>query len=120
MLSNTLDSLEEYTSNERSITDEMKDAYLLGGLKNLQDLSFSDYDENDPIDVKIKNRLITDNPDTQYFFTIGAGHYYGDEELIALLEEEGFTITRVEFDKCEECDNGEVWIEERCYVPYSK
>ena len=135
MLTNTLDSLEECASDSKSITDEMKDAYLLGDLKNLQDLSFSDYDENDPIDVKIKNQLITDrnynmtqrisqlitnNPDTQYFFIIGAGHYYGDDGIITLLEEEGFTITRVEFNRCEECDSGRVLIEERCYIPYSK
>jgi len=135
LLNNTLVSLEEYASIGQSITDEMKAAYLLGDLEVLQDLSLSDYNENDPIDVKLRNRLIidrnynmtqhiseliTDNPDTQYFFTIGAGHFYGDDGLLSLLEAEGFTITRVEFDKCEECDSGEVRIEGRCYVPYSK
>jgi uncharacterized protein YbaP (TraB family) len=64
------------------------------------------------------SQLITNNPDTQYFFTIGAGHYYGEDGLITLLENEGFTITRVEFSVCESCDSGEVRIEERCYVPY--
>lgn len=66
------------------------------------------------------SELITNNPDKQYFFTIGAGHFYGDDGLLSLLEEEGFTFTRVEFEKCEECDSGEVRIAERCYVPYSK
>ena len=135
LLNNTLDSLEEYASIGNSITDDMKAAYLLGDLELLEDLSISDYDENNPIDVKLKNRLITDrnynmtqriseliidNPNTQYFFTIGAGHLYGDDGLISLLEAEGFKITRVEFDKCDECDSGEVRIEERCYVSYSK
>jgi uncharacterized protein YbaP (TraB family) len=135
LLNNTLESLEEYDSIGQSITEEMKTAYLLGDLEILQDLSLSDYDETDHIDVKLRNRLITDrnynmtqriselitdNPETQYFFTIGAGHFYGDDGLLSLLEDEGFTITRVEFDKCEECDSGEVRIEERCYAPYSK
>jgi uncharacterized protein YbaP (TraB family) len=135
LLNNTLDSLEEYDSIGQSITDEIKNAYLFGDLELLQDLSYSDYDENNPIDVKLRNRLITDrnynmtkriseliidNPNTQYFFTIGAGHFYGDDGLITLIEAEGFTITRVEFDKCEECDSGEVRIEERCYAPYIK
>lgn len=113
----------------------MKAAYLLGNLEVLQGLFLSDFDENDSIDVKLRNRLfidrnynmtkrisalITDNPDSQYFFTIGADHFYGDDGLITLLKGEGFTITRVEFDKCEECDTEEVRIEERCYFPYIK
>ncbi|MHA1969021.1 MAG: TraB/GumN family protein [Candidatus Hodarchaeales archaeon] len=135
LLINTLDSLEEYDSIGKSITDEMKSAYLLGDLELLQDLSLSDYDENDPINVKLRNRLIKDrnynmtqriyeliidNPNTQYFFTIGAGHFYGDDGLITLLEGVGFTINRIEFENCEECDSGEVKIEEKCYIPYSK
>jgi uncharacterized protein YbaP (TraB family) len=135
LLNNTLDSLEEYDSIGQSITDEMKSAYLMGDLELLQVLSLSDYDENNPIDIKLRNRLIKDrnynmtqrifelvinNPNTQYFFTIGAGHFYGDDGLITLLEGVGFTITCVEFDNCEECDSGEVQIEEKCYIPYSK
>jgi len=135
MLSNALDSLEEYASAGQSVTGETIDAYLQGDLEILQDLSLSDYDENDPFDVKFKSRiltdrnynmtqrisqLLTDNPDTRYFFTIGAAHYYGDDGLITLLENEGYMITRVEFSECEpcDCDSGEVEIDNRCYVPY--
>lgn len=57
LLNNTLVSLEEYAGIGQSITIEMKDAYLLGDLKVLQDLSLSDYDENNPIDVKFRKRF---------------------------------------------------------------
>jgi uncharacterized protein YbaP (TraB family) len=133
MLEGTLDELEYYANTGGSITDDMLKAYIDGNLEVLQDLVLSGIDENDPLDVKFINnlltnrnynmtqrisQLITDNPDTQYFFTIGAGHYYGDDGLIKLLEDEGFTITRVAFSECKTCDSGEVLIENRCYVPY--
>ena len=133
MLEGTLDELEYYANIGGSITDHMLNAYIEGNLELIQDLFLSGIDENDPLDMKfidnlLTNRnynitqrisqLITDNPDTQYFFTIGAGHYYGEDGLITLLENEGFTITRVEFSVCESCDSGEVRIEERCYIPY--
>ena len=135
MLEGTLDELEYYENIGVSITDEMLNAYIEGNLEVLQDMALAGIDENNPLDMKYINnlftnrnynmtqrisKLITDNPDTQYFFTIGAGHYYGDDGLITLLAEEGFTITRVRFDRCEECDSGEILIEERCYVPYIK
>lgn len=133
MLNDTLDALEEYANSGESITDDMKDAYIEGDLEVLQDLMFSDFEENDPLYAKFKSliltdrnynmtqhitQLITDNPSNQYFFTIGAGHYYGDDGLIELLEDEGFTITRVQFNECDVCDPGEIMVEQRCYIPY--
>lgn len=133
MLNETLDELEYYANIDKSITGVMIDAYIEGNLEVLQDLMLSGFDENDPFDVKfktnlIKNRnynmtqritqLITENPTTQYFFTIGAGHYYGEDGLIALLDNEGFIITRVQFNECDSCDPGETMINQRCYEPY--
>jgi len=133
MLNDTLDELEEYAISGESSTSAMKDAYLDGDLEVLQDLLFSDYEENDTLYEKFKTRILTDrnynmtqrisenitnNPNTQYFFTIGAGHYWGDDGIIILLENEGFTITRVQFNECDSCDSGETMINQRCYEPY--
>lgn len=133
MLNDTLDALEEYANSGESPIDDMKDAYIEGNLEVLQDLMFSDYEENNYLYVKFKSliltdrnynitqritQLITDNPNTQYFFTIGAGHYYGEDGIITLLENEGFTITRVQFNECDSCDPGETMINQRCYEPY--
>ena len=100
MLNDTLDQLESYESLGKSVTGELIDAYINGNLQVLQDLTFVDYDENDPYDVEFITRLLTERnlnfaqeisdlittkPETQYFFTIGAGHFYGDNGLIDLL-----------------------------------
>jgi len=89
----------------------MKDAYIDGDIEVLHNMLIADYDENDPLDVKLWNQLITDrninmafrikenitnNPDDQFFFIIGVGHYYGDDGILQLLEDEGFTVTRVQ------------------------
>jgi len=133
MLNDTLDELEEYAISGESPTGAMKDAYLEGDLEALQDLMYSDFEENDTLYEKFKtliltdrnynmtqriNQLITDNPDTQYFFTIGADHYWGEDGLITLLENEGFLITRVQFNECDSCNPGERMINQRCYEPY--
>ena len=64
------------------------------------------------------SKLVKENPDTQYFFTIGSGHFYGDIGILKLLEEEGLTINRVQFDTSDDCDSGERMINQRCYEPY--
>ena len=133
MLNSTLDELEYYNNVGKSITDDMLNAYIEGNLDILQDLMLSGIDKNDEFDMEFINKsiidrnfnmtkritqLIMDNQDTQYFFTIGAAHYYGEDGLISLLKNEGFTITRVEFNECDNCDIGETRINERCYEPY--
>ncbi len=133
LLNDTLDTLEEFAEQGLSITDIFIDTYLQGDLEALQNLSFIGYDINDPFDVKIMNRVVFDrninitedisflinsNPDTQYFFTIGSGHFYGDNGLIKLLEDKGFTISRVEFNTSVSCNPNEKRINQRCYEPY--
>jgi len=111
LLNKTLDELIEIENQGISIVDIMKDAYIDGDIEVLHDMLIADYDENDPLDVKLWNQLITDrninmafrikenitnNPDDQFFFIIGVGHYYGDDGILQLLEDEGFTVTRVQ------------------------
>ena len=112
-LNETLDYLIENEEQGISLIDTTKEAYINGDLKAINNLSIADYDENNPLDVKLWDQIIiqrnknmvfriteniTNNPDDQFFFIIGAGHYYGDEGILRLLEDEGFTITRVHSD----------------------
>ena len=122
LLNDTLDDIEECAEKGQSVTGVMIDAYIEGDLEILHNLTYADFDMNNPLEVKLRtqlftdrnynmvqriSQLITDNPDTQYFFTIGAGHYYGEDGILELLENEGFTMTRIEFNTCESCDPGE-------------
>ena len=40
--------------------------------------------------------LTSQNPDEQYFFAVGVGHFWGDDSIIKLLEQQGYTIESVE------------------------
>jgi hypothetical protein len=64
---------------------------------------------------------ITNNPDKQFFFTIGSAHFIGEDNIITLLEEKGYTITQVSFSGCSKCgcDTDEEKINGKCYIPYS-
>jgi len=134
LLNDTIDELLEYENMNKSITSVMLDAYLDGDLEILQDTALSGFDENNSIDIKYKQRVIVDrnlnisqrisdlienNPDIQYFFTIGSGHFYGEDGLLLLLENQGFNLSRVNFSECSSCDSGEARIKNRCYEPYS-
>ncbi len=133
LLNDTIDILEEFSEEGLSITDMFISSYLQGDLRELQNLSFIGYETNDSLYIKIRNKVVTDrnynmtedisnliknNLQTQYFFTIGSGHFYGDDGLLTLLENEGFTLTRVQFNTSESCDSGEKMINQRCYEPY--
>ena len=111
LLNETLDMLIENEEQGISLLDTMKEAYINGDIEVLHNMLIADYDEENPLDVKLWDQLITDrntnmvfrikenitnNPDDQFFFIIGAGHYYGDDGILQLLENDGFTITRVQ------------------------
>lgn len=133
LLENTIIAIEEYDKIGKILTEDIENAYLEGDLEELNNLLYTDYDENDPLDVKLWTDLVTNrnvnmsnriadiiksNPEKQFFFTIGAGHYYGDDGILTLLENKGFTITPVIFKTDEPCDPSEVNINNRCYYLY--
>ncbi len=71
--------------------------------------------------IRISNRIsanIKSNPDKSYFYAIGAFHYPGENGVIKLLENKGFKVTRVSFDKNEECKQPFIKKGGRCYLPY--
>lgn len=133
LLNDTLDYLLEYENKNIDPIDETLNAYLQGDLNQIRDLVLTDFDENNPLDVKLKKLLLTDrnyrmkdriienitaNPDKQFFFAIGAGHFYGEEGIINLLENEGYNATKVPFEECENCKPDEIKINNRCYMAY--
>ncbi len=133
LLNDTLDYLYADSSDESNPINQTYNAYLTGDLETLEELILTDYDENNPLDQKIMSRLITNrninmsnrivdiienNPSKSFFFAVGAGHYYGEGGLISLLEEEGLTIEEVPFETCSSCEDNEINIDNRCYIPY--
>ena len=137
LLNETLNYLDECNSNITNPTEIMQNAYLNGDLATIHDLLLSDFDENDPLDVELQSRLITNrnynmtericslienNSDKQFFFIIGAGHFYGEQGILKLLENKGYNVTRVPFNECAscDCDKDETKIKDRCYIPYEK
>lgn len=134
-LTKTLDELEEYEVQGESLHDIGLNTYIDGNLEALQDLMYSNFDEEDPVDIKVESllfvnrnhrmserisELIDTNPDKQFFFVIGAGHFIGDDGIIQLLENNGFSVTRLECNECDECNLPKVKMGHRCYYPYSK
>jgi len=133
------DTLTRITMNSNESKEKMEkliDTYISGDLDTFFELTYENYDKNDQLYEKLFNQLITDrnynfsqnitdiiknNPDKQYFFTIGAAHFGSENGIINLLEQEGFTITKVGFDECncETCDDGQEKINGRCYIPYT-
>jgi uncharacterized protein len=135
LLNDSLDYVNEIEENGDYYIDIYQREYLKGNINSILDLEYSDFDKNDPLDKKIEKKVLSDrnnnlttriinnitkNPDKQFFFAIGAAHFVGNKSIISLLEDRGYTVTRVTFDECDICDNNETKIEDRCYVPYSK
>lgn len=133
LLDKTLDLYETDLTHGYTLTEMLETAYLEGNLTALRDSLYYDYNESNLIDAKIWDLLITErnhrmteriidqitkNPETQFFFTVGAGHYFGEEGIIQLLQNQGYTVTRVTFEKCSQCDSSTVLIRNRCYYPY--
>ncbi len=135
LLNESLDYVNEIEENGDFYIDIYQREYLNGDIDSILDLEYSDFDKNDPLDKKIEKKVLNDrninltnriidnitkNPDKQFFFAIGTAHFVGNKSIISLLEDEGYTVTRVSFEECDMCDNNETKIEDRCYIPYSK
>lgn len=133
-LNETLDYIDEYEGKNIDPLDTLVGLYLDGDIEEIYDYSLSDYDQNDSIDVKLKNKLfinrnynftsriidnMTKNPEKTFFFAIGAAHFYGEEGVLQLLENEGCNITRIDFNKSGQCDPNQEQINGRCYYTYS-
>ncbi len=110
-LETTLDQLEAGEEGEDPL-EELIQVYLAGELDALVAMLEADeLGSDDPKMVEFREALITKrnilmaermaehmaaNPETAYFFAVGCLHYPGEEGILALLREAGYTVTRVQ------------------------
>lgn len=130
------DALDEVNKISKDPFNEIIDAYLQADLETYLNAEYQKYDKSDPLSQKLLKELlenrnyrmteriidnITKNSDKQFFFTIGSAHFYGDNNIIILLENQGYTVTKVPFEECPSCScsPGQEKINNRCYIPYS-
>lgn len=111
LLRSTLDEMEKARREKRSPVNELREAYLSGELKALDEKMNEMTKELDAALVKrFLGKLITErnrrmaeriaaklkaNPGRSFFFAIGAGHLNGDEGVLKLLEKTGLKVERV-------------------------
>jgi len=123
ILEDTISTIEEYDKLDKTLPEDIEKAYLKGDLETLNNLSnvglWTDFIKNRNINMSesIKN-ILDSNPKKQFFFSIGARYIYGDNGILTILENKGFTLTKVEFNKSDSCGVFEINIENRCYYPY--
>jgi uncharacterized protein YbaP (TraB family) len=84
--------------------------YLSGDEEKLVEKSMESLESSDALSDKYLDVLMTSrnirmadriaqklraNPGKSYFFAIGAGHYPGTDGIVALLQQKGFSVSRV-------------------------
>jgi len=132
------DTLNGYITDLETIekyVEELVSSYIKGNLDTLFESEYNNYDLTDPLyekiwiqilhnrNINMSSRIINalqNNTDSQYFFTVGAAHLSEEDGLITLLENEGYTVTRVPFIgcSCSACDENEIQVGEYCYYQY--
>lgn len=136
-LTDALDFLEENAQIGGQLLESNINSYLEGDLDSFYEFYYEtmhNYDENNELHKKIlelsvtnRNYIMADyiedeiieHPDTQYFFAIGAAHFYGQNGIINIIKDKGYTITRVPFNESNDCVSPLIKIGKRCYLPYN-
>jgi uncharacterized protein YbaP (TraB family) len=112
MVEETLAQLRRLRAQGTSVSDLLARLYLAGDLDRLvEELMALDESKDHPkLTAKFLDRLLyrrnavmaeriakklRDEPDTSWFFAVGAGHLQGDRGLLADLAKAGFKLTRV-------------------------
>ncbi|MEF8879749.1 MAG: TraB/GumN family protein [Candidatus Thermoplasmatota archaeon] len=103
LLNETLNQLIQYEEEGENPVELTLEAYLAGNAEKIYELTYSYFNESNPVDVKLNNKLfiernkrmasriaevVLNNPDKSYFFAIGAGHFCGENSLLHFLNEE--------------------------------
>lgn len=109
----TMDGLEAAAESKDAATstEALISAYLSGDAENLkQVMEASQEGQNEALTEKFEKNLLVDrnkrmaermgaklkeHAADSHFFAIGTAHYPGDEGLIKLLEDQGYTVTRL-------------------------
>jgi|GEM_PF-303765 len=110
ILNMTLAELEMAEDEGLSVTEELVETYLSGNETLLLEETMGGMPLNDSLAVKYGALVLTtrnhrmadriahilaDNPGKSYFFAVGTAHYPGEDGILALLADNGFSVTRV-------------------------
>lgn len=105
-----LDMTVKDIASGRSRMQELAEHYLSGSEPGMLGYVLEDFDPNNPIEVKAMKALLDDrnvrmaersgkimqkNADKSYVFVFGTLHMLGKQNVVQLLREHGFTVTRL-------------------------
>lgn len=110
LLDETLKVLQQARADQRDIIEALTLAYLSGEEQQLQAV-LTEFDaEPTPLNDRLKQALIQDRnrvmaerviarlqaaPEQRLFIAVGAAHLIGDDSVVALLRDQGYTVTRM-------------------------
>lgn len=108
MLDETMTQRETAKKEGRDPIVELLDAYASGDEGRVQKVLDRDYDPKNPVDVKLRQRLVLDRNVTMekaiaarvtagtksHFFAVGAAHVIGPDGIVARLRADHFTVER--------------------------
>lgn len=101
--------LKDFETNRVRIA-ELAEHYLAGNEKQILDYVMEEFDPENPIDVKsmkalldVRNvkmadrsaKLMKENPKKSYVFAFGALHMVGQKDVVNMLRDRGFQVTRL-------------------------
>ncbi|MEM6912162.1 MAG: TraB/GumN family protein [Verrucomicrobiota bacterium] len=110
MLEMTLDQIDEARAKGTNPLETLTQVYLAGDLdalqKTMEEWSDGESELSQRFETALldkRNRLMAERIDAllqkpekrQYFFAVGAAHYYGETGLLRLLQEKGYQLRRL-------------------------
>jgi uncharacterized protein YbaP (TraB family) len=109
LLLKLVEGLEDAIENHQ----KMIDVYLAGDIDAMLQMMLEEFNPEDEVSKELWDRMldrrnkvmaegiherITHNPDMVFFFAVGAAHYPGEMGVLKLLEDMGYTLTRLDGD----------------------
>jgi len=109
-LSDTVEFMKSTKSQNRDFIEESLNAYLQGDLDRLmshlmsymKDSKFYDHlldrliDQRNEKMAETIHSLVSENFTEDYFFAIGAGHFWGENGINVLLQKKGYSIEKID------------------------